>query len=288
MNVSGIATQAKKAVLKRAGRAYLAGPTLQDAVTVADAARRDGHAATLSYWNGEGDTRADVTARVTAMVEAAGQRASWCDVAVKVPALAYDHVAVAGLAGQCADRGVRMWVDSHQSYTADRTLELAEAAAVLGCEVGVALPARWGRTRADAQRVADAGLAVRLVKGQFRDEETGGHDDVRGAFLTLVDALAGRARFVALASHDDWLLEQACSRLAGSGTPFEIQLLHGLPARRALEVARAAEAPVRIYAPFGHPSLVYSVRTMWENRRLVGRFAQDVVFGGRSAEMSRH
>lgn len=287
MKVSGIGTRTKKAVLKRAGRAYLAGPALPQALVVAETVHARGHAATLSYWNGEGDTPADVTARATAMVDAAGERAAWCDVAVKVPALAYDTALVERLAEQCRDRGVRMWVDSHQSYTADRTLELAGAAAALGCDVGVALPARWKRTRDDAAHAVTAGFAVRLVKGQFRDEDSAGRDDVRRSYLDLVEEFAGRASFVALASHDDWVLQHACERLAGTGTPFELQLLHGLPARRALEVARSGDVPVRFYAPFGHPSLVYSVRTMWENRRLVGRFAQDVMFGGHGPAMLR-
>jgi proline dehydrogenase len=284
MTVSGVATRAKRAVLRRAGRAYLAGATLTDAVVEAEVVHGSGHAATLAYWNGEGDTPADVTRHATGMVDAAGVRASWCDVAVKVPALRYDQGAVARIAERCRSRGVRMWFDSHQPHTADRTLELAETAAALGCEVGVALPARWRRTAEDGLRAVDAGWAVRVVKGQFRDSDGEGHD-VRHRFVELVDQLADRHSYVAVASHDEWVLEQACRRLARSTTPFEVQLLHGLPAAGALRVAAAGEVPVRIYAPFGHPSLVYSVRTMWENRRLAARFAEDLVLGGRSSSL---
>lgn len=282
--MSGVATRAKGAVLRRAGRAYLAGPTLPEALRVAEAVHSRGHAATLSYWNGEGDTPLDVSGRATAMVEAAGERDSWCDVAVKAPALGYDPALVSGLAEACRDHGVRLWFDSHQPHTADRTLDLAAKAAALGADVGVALPARWRRALEDAARAVEAGWGVRLVKGQFRESRVS-CPDVRQSYLDLVDALAGRAPFVALASHDDWVLERACARLAGTSTLFEVQLLHGLPARAALSVATAEHAPVRYYAPFGHPSLVYSVRTMWENRRLAARFAEDVLLGGRSTAL---
>ena len=165
MTVSGVAARAKRAVLRRAGRAYLAGATLTEAVVAAEAVHGRGHAATLSYWNGEGDTPADVTRHATGMVDAAGVRDSWCDVAVKAPALRYDEALVARLAERCRDRGVRMWFDSHQPHTADRTLELDRTAASLGCEVGVALPARWRRTAEDGLRAVDSGWAVRVVKG---------------------------------------------------------------------------------------------------------------------------
>jgi proline dehydrogenase len=284
--MSGPATQLKRVVLKRAGQAYLAGATATDAVMVADAVHDLGHRATLCYWNAPGDDPALIAAQVTAVVEAAGERASWADVAVKAPALGFDAGLITALAEMCRDRGVRLWFDSHAPAFTDQTLDLAEAASGLGCEVGVALPARWLRSTDDIARATAAGLAVRLVKGQWPDPEA--TDDVRARYLSMVERLAGRAPFVGLATHDDWLLQEASALMRESPTPFEIQLLHGLSPRRALVLARTHDIPVRFYIPFGHPSLVYSFRTIWENRRHAAWLAQDLVLGSRKGSLLRH
>jgi proline dehydrogenase len=284
--MSGPATQLKRVVLKRAGQAYLAGAAPADAVMVADAVHDLGHRATLCYWNAPGDDPADITALSTATVEAAGERASWTDVAVKAPALKFDEGLVTGLAERCRDRGVRLWFDSHAPAFTDQTLDLAEAVSARGCHVGVALPARWLRSQADAARAMAAGLAVRVVKGQWPDPEA--HDDVRASYLSMVERLAGQASFVGLATHDDWLLQEASGVLRETTTPFEIQLLHGLSPRRALVLSRTHDIPVRFYIPFGHPSLVYSFRTIWENRRHAAWLAQDLVLGSRKGSLLRH
>lgn len=279
-------TQLKRAVLKRAGQAYLAGPAPSDAVLVADGVHVRGHRATLSYWNAPEDPPAHINAQTATVVRAAGERAAWADVAVKAPAMKFDADLVTDLAEESRDRGVRLWFDSHAPAFTDQTLDLAETASSVGCEVGVALPARWRRSAEDADRATSAGLAVRIVKGQWADPDA--RDEVRAMYLSLVERLLGRASFVGLATHDDWLLQQASGMLHGRSTPFEFQLLHGLSPRQALAIARAHEIPVRFYIPFGHPSLVYSMRTIWENRRHATWLAQDLVFGGRKGSLLRH
>lgn len=177
--------------------------------------------------------------------------------------------------------------DAPEDITAQSTAAVeAEAVSARGCDVGVALPVRWLRSPDDAARAMSAGLAVRVVKGQWPDPDA--HDDVRARYLSMVERLAGQASFVGLATHDDWLLQEASGVLRETTTPFEIQLLHGLSPRRALVLSRTHDIPVRFYIPFGHPSLVYSFRTIWENRRHAAWLAQDLVLGSRKGSLLRH
>jgi hypothetical protein len=80
-----------------------------------------------------------------------------------------------------------------------------------------------------------------------------------------------------VATHDAALLGEALRRLARAGTPCEAQLLLGLPLQAPLAAARQVSRPVRFYVAYGHPSLVYSPQSLWENRRIALWLAQDLV-----------
>jgi proline dehydrogenase len=283
-----LAGASKRALLERAARSYLAGPGLADAVAAAEALVERGFGVTLAYWNPIGEPAGQVAQTYLAAVHAAGRLSAResagvgtgvgsVDVAVKVPALDVNAGLVDAIAAASAQAGTRLWFDSHGAEVADATLEIAANAAAAGTRVGVAMPARWRRSVADAERIGPA-LDVRLVKGQWADP-LGPCPDVGAWYLDLVDRLAGRARLVGIATHDSTVLAGALARLQAAGTPAEVQLLSGLPSRRALRVATAADTPVRVYVPFGAAYLMYSPRSIWENRRIAVWLARDVVTG---------
>ena len=67
-------------------------------------------------------------------------------------------------------------------------------------ELSYTLPGRWRRswtTRLGGER----GMTVRMVKGQWPDPADPKRD-LRQGYLEVIDALAGRARHVAVATHD--------------------------------------------------------------------------------------
>lgn len=231
---------------------------------------------TLCYWHAEAEPPRTVAMQVMAMAAAARQRRSWCDIALKAPGLGLDSSLVDDVAQGCREADVRLWFDSHGTDAAELNLELAMQAAAAGGEVGVAVPARWQRSRLDASRAREAGLWVRLVKGQWPDDEPS-QVDVRDMLLSLLQELAGSGR-VAIASHDTVLLRRA---MEGVAAPTEVQLLHAVPSRDAVSLAAASGVPVRFYVPFGHPSLVYSPRNVWENRRIAWWLARDVLRASR-------
>jgi proline dehydrogenase len=251
-----------------------------DAVRAADSRQEHGHAATLCYWQAENEPVPAVMATVAGMVAVAADRSAWCDVALKAPALSFDPAAVKDLAQQCSLAGLNVWFDSHHPDTADATIDLAESAVAAGCSAGIAVPARWRRSTRDVARAQDAGLAVRLIKGQWPDPSWTA-PSVSQSMLALVDQLADHTAAVAVASHDPRLVEAALDRRRGGARLTEIQLLEAVPSAAVLRLARQHGVPVRFYEPFGHPSLVYSLRNVWENRRTVAWFMRDAVMGRR-------
>jgi proline dehydrogenase len=212
---------------------------------------------------------------------------------IKVPALGFDQALVGEIVERAARGGVGVHFDSHEADQADRTFATIAAAArqlpanaagdrgdggAGAWRLGCTLPGRWPRSLDDAGHTADLGLRVRVVKGQWADPAAPDVDPRRG-FLEVVDRLAGRARQVAVASHDAPLAREALQRLRRAGTPAELELLLGLPMQGALRVAREMQAPVRIYLPFGVSWLPYALLHVQKNPRVAWWALRDATVG---------
>lgn len=149
-----------------------------------------------------------------------------------------------------AAHGVAVQLDAQSPEGVDATLALAEAGLRLHRAIGVTLPGRWLRSRADADRAVELGLRLRIVKGRRPDPQRPQFDEGIG-FLGLISRIAGKACFVSIGTHDASLARSAATRLKSAGTPCELELLHGLPRQGALLAARDLKLPVRVYVPFG-------------------------------------
>lgn len=88
------------------------------------------------------------------------------------------------------------------------------------------------------------------MKGEWADPLCDAADG-DAAYLTLIDALAGRAAPVAVATHKPALTAAALDRLLAAGTPCELEQLRGLPGRRTLAAARTRGVGTRLYVPLG-------------------------------------
>jgi proline dehydrogenase len=143
--------------------------------------------------------------------------------------------------------------------------------------LGCTLPGRWVRSPVDAERAADSGFYVRVVKGQWPDPSHRQRDPVQG-FLAVIDRLAGRRSPVGVATHDTPLAREALRRLQAAGTPCQLEQLFSLPLRPGLRAARDAGVPVRIYVPFGRSWLPYRVSEGSRDPRVLWWFLRDMIF----------
>ena len=88
---------------------------------------------------------------------------------------------------------------------------------------------------------------------------------------------------MSVATHDPALAAESLRRLEAAGTPFELELVLGLPVRRALLAPLASGTPARAYVPFGRSHLPYDRRRVLRQPRVAWWAAQDVVLGPRKA-----
>lgn len=249
-------------------RAYFAGPELRDALAVHDRLARDGQRGTIGYFNHPGQSpRAIADADLAILAALAGRGDAY--LSVKAPPMRYEAALIDEIAGEAKRCGIGMHFDAHAIETADPTLAAADIALRHTPEVGCTLPGRWPRSVADGERAVERKLRVRVVKGQWPDPAAPAFDAEAG-YMAVIGQLAGKARAVAVATHDPALARRALARLLDRGTPCELELLFGLPMRAVSAIGRDLGVPVRVYIPFGAAWMPYALTQLY---RQPGRLA---------------
>ena len=277
--VSRVARFGWDALAKLAGGAYIAGPELRDAVRTCRMLAERGFSSTTCFWNVEGDPPDRVAqAYVAALDQIASERLD-CYLSVKLPPLQFDEALLSSVLLHARDKSVLVHFDSLEPEAADRTFAAIAKAFRQYPHLGCTLPGRWQRSPVDADLAIDLGLQVRVVKGQWQDPEQPDIEPCSG-FLKVIDRLAGRARHVAVATHDTVLAREAISRLCAAGTKCVLELLYGLPVKPALEVANQLCVPVCVYVPYGYGWLPYSLSQARRNPRMFWWVLRDMLGGG--------
>lgn len=162
-----------------------------------------------------------------------------------------------------------VWLDMEDHTTTDATIDaFASLAPVHPGVLGLCLQANLRRTREDLQHLAGLSGKLRLVKGAY-DEPTDiafrDHDRVDEVFAEhLTFLFREHDEGVAVATHDDRLIERAIDLHTESGTAFELQMLMGV--RESYQYELACRHPVWQYVPFGKRWMSYFSRRVTERK----------------------
>ncbi len=270
-----LAARARSWLEARAARGYVTAG-LEEAVGLARRLDAQRVACTVGYWDGPGAPGSDAMGAVRRALDATGGLDAI--VAVKAPPL------LAGsdpqMIAASLPLGGRIVVDAPGPPDADGALALALALADRGHDAGIALPGRWRRAAEDAERAVAHGLTVRLVKGEQPDPSGRGPDPGDG-LVALAAQLAGRARHVAVASHDVAVASAALERLRDAHTSCELELLLGLPVQVAA-VAAERGVRMRVYVPWGTRAwTTYDATAARHDPALARRLLADAIAGER-------
>lgn len=267
-----------RTLLTLAGRVYVPGKALEDAMDIARGHAREGHGSTIGYfhgWHESAPDLADINRNIISAVAALQPKGY---VSVKAPAFRYASDVLAAIVTKAMDDDALVHFDSHDAVTAAPTLACVAHAQELGAKVGLTIPGRWRRSADDADTAQSLGVKVRVVKGEWPDPLVPDLDP-RSGFLEVIDRLAGRAEAVAVATHDPWLAREALKRLQAKGTRGEMELLHGLPKRSLLALAAELQVPVRFYVPFGIAWRPYALRKALQRPRILWWILRDSLAG---------
>ncbi|WP_324198921.1 proline dehydrogenase family protein [Nocardia amamiensis] len=176
----------------------------------------------------------------------------------------------------CADRlaaiaqalpeGRRIQVGAEDDARADAVLKCVLDVADRGMadRLGATVQANLHRTPDDMERLLEAGVHIRLVKGAYLESPDralpyGEPTDI--AFMRLAHRLAEAHAPFALATHDGVLREALLSALG----PVPVEQLLGVRPEILNDLV-AHGVPVRVYIPFGHNWFRYWMRRVAESR----------------------
>lgn len=272
-------------VARRAAEVSVAGPDLLAALDEARMLGEQGFGTAIGFWNGVDHSSQNVADEYLRSLDELAGLGLDCHLSIKPLALAFRRDLLAAVIRRARDLGMRLQFDSPAAEVADITFSAIHEAACEDADLGCTLPGRWRRSLTDANWAIARGLAIRVVKGQWADPDDPMRDPSNG-FLSVIDRVAGRARRVSVATHDARLAREAIGRLRASGTPCEIELLVGQPAGRVLRTARAVDAPVRGYIPYGSGALLYRLSEAIRSPRMLRRLSRDLA-GRRKQEWTR-
>ena len=273
-------------VVRRLSARYIAGPELADARRVVAELNAQGKVATVDVLGEEivNPSEARAIARsYLEVLDAFDADGLDANVSVKLtalglkldPALARENVRT------IAKRGTFVRIDMEDSSTTDATLDLYRDLRAEGvANLGVVLQATLKRTVADARDLA--GANVRLCKGIYLEPPEVAFTDfdaIRANFVRTLHELLDGGAYVGVATHDDWLLEQALQAVRERDLEphqYEFQMLLGVGTRLGDELIAAGHR-LRIYVPFGSHWYEYSLRRLQENPKVAGYIAADTV-----------
>jgi len=174
-------------------------------------------------------------------------------------------------------------VDMEDASTTDATLDLYRELRGAGYEnLGVVLQASLKRTLTDIDALADLRPSVRICKGIYVEPPDIQYHDfhaVQRSFVDSLEALFDAQCYVGIATHDEWLIDEAkrvTSERGLSRDDYEFQMLLGV--RPQLGASLVAEGHrLRIYVPFGAYWYQYSLRRLQENPSIAGYIATDTM-----------
>ena len=279
-------------VVKRLSSRYIAGTTLAEACEVVRELNAQGKEATLDVLGEEVTLREeaiglrDAYRRALDTIDEDGLRSN---VSVKLTALGLkldrglcraDLTAVVEEAARF-DNFVR--IDMEDSSTTSETLALYRQIREEGHDnLGVVLQAAMKRTLSDIGGLGDLRPNVRICKGIYVEPpEIAYQEDeiIRLNFLDALEALFDIGSYVAIATHDDWLIGEALALVERRGLgrdDYEFQMLLGVRAELGDGLVREGHR-LRIYVPFGRRWYEYSIRRLQENPKIAGYVAIDTL-----------
>jgi proline dehydrogenase len=279
-------------VVKRLSQRYIAGPTLGDAVDVVRALNEEGKMATIDVLGEEISRREEASALLAeyeGVFETIEREGLDSNISVKLTGLGLnlDHdfcrENASELVREAAARRNFVRIDMEDSSTTTQTLELYRELRQEGLHnVGVVLQAYMKRTLADVAGLADLRPNVRVCKGiyveppeiAFQEFET-----VRLNFTEALAALMDAGAYVAVATHDDWLMSEALALMEERSLEpheYEFQMLLGVRPELGDELVREGHR-LRIYVPYGRRWYEYSLRRLQENPKIAGYVALDTL-----------
>lgn len=163
-------------------------------------------------------------------------------------------------------------LDMEGSDVTESTLSMFEAVyPEYPDHVGIVLQAYLKRTAKDVERMCELKARVRLCKGAYKEPPEIAYQDmdvIRERYVAYMKQLLLHARYPAIATHDDLLIDATKRFVAEhdiSSDDFEFQMLYGIRPETQVQIVKEGYH-MRVYVPYGRMWLPYFTRRLRERK----------------------
>jgi proline dehydrogenase len=254
---------------------FVAGETLDECLAVLRRLNEQGLYANTTLL-GEGVLQPGETARVIEAYEEVIDRIATeqlrANVALKLTHLGLEideELAFANMR-RLLDKGSFIRIDMEQSQFVDATLRIYRRLRGDGyANVGTVLQAYLFRTPDDLESLLPLEPNLRLVKGAYLEPPSIAYArkaDVDAVYARLMERMLEQAGHVAIATHDQALIDRALRYASEHDVPrerFEFQMLYGVRPQLQLDLARRGYK-VLVATPYGPEWYPYLMRRLGE------------------------
>ena len=185
---------------------------------------------------------------------------------------------------KAASSKVGVFLDMEDTSTTDATLRIYRYAHAGFPRIGIAIQACLHRSLKDVLELLALRPAIRVCKGIYNEAETVALKDrraIRDNYMKIVALVANGDGYLAMATHDSWLVDR-CQELLRSRRvgpeSYEFQMLLGVGEALRSQILRAS-SPLRLYCPYGPDWYAYSLRRLKENPRMAGYILKNLFTG---------
>jgi proline dehydrogenase len=278
-------------IVKKISSRYIAGDTLEEAVSTIRDLNNEGCVATIDLLGESTESKADAATTLKdykKVVDALDEHDLNSGISVKLTGLGLtlnEELCRANLEEiieytAARDRFVR--VDMEDSPYTEKTLQIVHDMHERHDNTGAVLQAYMRRSIEDVQNIIESGFSVRLCKGIYDEPRSIAYKDfdtVRQNYIFLLDELLKGGVYVGIATHDEFLIWHALRLIHQLEIPedrYEFQMLLGVD-EQLRSILVGAGHKLRVYVPFGEDWYEYSTRRLKENPKIAGYVTKDVI-----------
>lgn len=273
-----------KGLVGRVAARYVAGEALDDALRMVQELNAQGAMATMDVLGEEVSERSKAEAAVAEYIrlfEAIETRGVDSNVSIKLTLLGLkiDEGFCLGnveqIAAKASQFGNFVRIDMEDHTCIDATLRIYHALQPRLGNLGVVFQSYMHRTLRDIRDLPIAGANVRLCKGIYVEPRRiawKGYQTVRHNFLVALEKILDRGAYVAIATHDEYLICAAVGLLEKygvAGDRYEFQMLLGVD-EQLRRILLDDGHRLRVYVPYGKDWYPYSIRRLRENPEVAG------------------
>ncbi|MDA1266007.1 MAG: proline dehydrogenase family protein [Planctomycetota bacterium] len=278
-------------IMRRLSARYIAGETLEEALTVLRANQAAGFAGVLDILGEDvADEQAARAAQGQYKAAATAQGQAGVDSYVSIKPTHFGlrlskrlaHELYDDLLTHCASLGQFARIEMEDASTTDDTLALFKSLRAKHDNVGIVLQSRLKRTLHDIEELSEVPCDVRMVKGIYLEPARIAHTEanqIRDAFVACSVALFQRGHRICFATHDGdlagRLLREALDKGVDRGR-YEFEVLLGVREelwKRWLDAGNK----VRVYVPYGPEWRSYSQRRLRKNPEVLSHLMRNLL-----------